>query len=66
VPGVYRIMQIPSPAIDYFAHPTLYTCANTLADLAGSGVKAPTLATYLDRLVDFVRRHPEIDSSPMA
>ncbi len=66
VPGIYRLMQIPSPAVDYFAHPTLYTCASTLADLEGSGLKAPPLPTYVDRLVDFVRRHPGIGSSAMA
>jgi thioester reductase-like protein len=66
VPGVYRLMQIPSPAIDYFVHPTLYACASTLADLEGSGVKVPPLPTYVDRLVDFVRCHPDIGSSPMA
>ena len=66
VPGVYRLMQIPSPAIDYFVHPTRYTCANALSDLEGSGVKLPPLPTYVDRLVDFVRCHPGIGSSPMA
>jgi thioester reductase-like protein len=66
VPGVYRLMQIPSPAIDYFVHPTLYTCSNTLADLEGSGVKVPPFPTYVDRLVDYVRCHPDIGSSPMA
>jgi thioester reductase-like protein len=66
VPGVYRLMQIPSPAIDYFVHPTLYTCSDTLADLEGSGVEVPPIPTYVDRLVDYVRRHPNIGSSPMA
>lgn len=66
VPGVYRLMQIPSPALDYFVHPTLYTCGNTTADLAGSGVTVPPFASYVDRLVDFVRRHPNIESSAMA
>ena len=66
VPGINWLMQIPSPAVDYFAHPTLYTCVRTLADLEGSGLKAPYLPTYIDRLVDFVRRHPAIGSAPMA
>ncbi len=66
VPGVYRLMQIPSSAIDYFVHPTLYSCSNTLEDLEAAGVKVPPLPTYVDRLVDFVRRHPRIGSSPMA
>jgi hypothetical protein len=65
VPGIYRLMQIPSAAIDYFTHPTHYACANTLADLEGSGLKVPPLQTYVDRLVEFVRLHPDIGSSPM-
>lgn len=65
IPGVYRSLQIPSAAIDYFAHPTRYTCADTLAALDGSGVKCPPLATYADRLVDFVRLHADIGSGPM-
>jgi thioester reductase-like protein len=66
VPGINWLMQIPSPAVDYFAHPTLYTCVRTLADLEGSGLKAPPLPTYVDRLVDFVRRNPAIGADPMA
>ncbi len=66
VPGINWLMQIPSPAIDYLVHPTGYTCASTLADLEGSGLKAPPLPTYVDRLVDFVRCHPAIGSGPMA
>lgn len=66
VPGVYRLMQIPSAAIDYFVHPTHYPCANTLAALEGSGLKVPPLASYVDRLVEFVRNHPDIGSKAMA
>jgi len=66
VPGVYKLMQIPSAIIDYTVHGALYTCASTLADLEGNGLKVPPLPTYIDRLVDFVRRHPSIGSSPMA
>ena len=65
VPGIYWLMQIPSPVIDYFVHPTLYTCASTLADLEGSGLKVPPLPSYVDRLVDFMRCHPDIGSSSM-
>jgi thioester reductase-like protein len=66
VPGVRWLMQIPSPAIDYFVHPTEYRCDNTVKDLEGSGVKVPPLPTYVERLVDFVRSHPNIGSEPMA
>ncbi len=66
VPGVYRLMRIPSAAVDYFVHPTSYATKNTEADLTGSGIKAPRFADYLPRLVDFVRAHPEISSAAMA
>jgi thioester reductase-like protein len=66
VPGVYRLIQIPSPTIDYFVHPTRYSCDHTLADLSGSGLKVPPFPTYVGRMVDFVRNHPNIGSEAMA
>jgi nucleoside-diphosphate-sugar epimerase len=65
VPGVYRLMQIPSSAIDYFVHPTRYATDRAREDLAPSGLAVPPLRTYLDRLVAFVRAHPEIGSQAM-
>jgi len=66
VPGVYRWMKIPAPAIDYFVHPTKYSCTNTGEDLRASGIHVPAFPTYVDRLVRYVRDHPDIDSRPMA
>jgi thioester reductase-like protein len=65
VPGVYRLMQIPSSAIDYFAHSTRYATDHAREDLAGSGLSVPPLPSYLDRLVAFARVHPEIGSQAM-
>jgi thioester reductase-like protein len=65
VPGVYRVMGIPSSAVDYFVHPTRYGTSNTQADLVGSGIRVPRFAEYVDRLVAFVRTHPEISSAAM-
>ena len=65
VPGVYRLMKIPSSSVDYFAHPTHYTCRNTLRDLEGSGIAVPPFPSYVGRLVEFVRAHPEIGSAAM-
>ncbi|MFQ5889284.1 MAG: SDR family oxidoreductase [Gemmatimonadota bacterium] len=65
VPGVYRLMGIPSAALDYGVHPTYYATTNAQADLEASGIRVPPLPSYVDRLVDFVRRHPEIGSQPM-
>ncbi|MDQ3282015.1 MAG: SDR family oxidoreductase [Acidobacteriota bacterium] len=65
VPGVYRLMRIPPAAVDYFVHPTHYDTANATADLAGISMRAPNLREYVDRLVEFVRAHPEIGSAAM-
>ena len=66
VPGVYRLMKIPSSAIDYFVQPTFYDSSNTLADLAGTDLQAPPLRSYLPTLVSFMRVHPELSSEAMA
>jgi thioester reductase-like protein len=60
VPGVYRLLKIPSAAVDYFAHPTHYTVFQTRADLEGSGIEVPPLPSYAGRLVSFMRSHPEV------
>jgi thioester reductase-like protein len=66
VPGVNALLRIPSASVDYFVHPTRYSTANARADLAGSGIAVPPFPSYVDRLVEFVRRHPEIGSAAMA
>lgn len=65
VPGVERLTGIPAPALDYFAHSTRYDTAHATADLAGTGIRVPRLAEYLDRLVAFVRANPRIGSAAM-
>jgi len=68
-----RIGEIPacSPAdvepamLDYFVHPTSYTCQNALGDLRGSGIACPPFESYVERLVRFYREHPEISSDAM-
>ncbi len=66
VPGVYRLMGIPSAAIDYFVHPTHYCVEQTVRDLEGSGIACPRFSGYVDNLVRFVKAHPEIGSEAMA
>jgi len=65
LPFVERIMQIPPASVDYFVHPTHYTSCHTRRDLEGSGVACPPVRSYLETMVDFVRRHPEIGSAAM-
>ncbi len=64
VPGLYRLMRIPSAAVDYFVQPTLYDTTNARADLGS--MQIPRFRDYLPRLVEFVRAHPEIGSAAMA
>jgi thioester reductase-like protein len=66
VPGVYRLLRIPSSAVDYFVHPTSYDTTQATAALAGSGIAVPPLASYAPQLVAFARAHPEIGSAAMA
>lgn len=65
VPGVYALMRIPSSSIDYFVHPTDYGTEHTVHDLAGTGIAVPSFESYADRLVGFVREHPEVGSAAM-
>lgn len=66
VPGVYRLMRIPASSIDYMVHPTRYGTARTRAFLEPAGIAVPPFRSYLDRLVGFARRHPEIQAAAMA
>jgi hypothetical protein len=66
VPGVHRLMRIPSAAIDYFVLPTRYDVRHASADLEGTGVACPPFPSYLPRLVEFWKAHPEVTASAMA
>ena len=65
VPGLQTLMQIPSAAIDYFAHPTYYATDNANRDLDTAGITVPRLEAYMPRLVEFVRENPDIGSQAM-
>jgi thioester reductase-like protein len=65
VPGVERLIGLPAEALDYLVSPTTYSTANTVADLAGTGLECPPFESYANRLLDFMSDHPEIDSTAM-
>ena len=65
VPGLSRWLGFPPEALDYFTHPTRYDTSRAAEDLAGSGIEVPRFPSYVDRLVDFVRRHPEAGTGTM-
>jgi hypothetical protein len=65
VPFMEQLLGLPAEALDYFASPTTYSTANTVAALAGTGLQCPSFESYAGRLLDFMVRHPEIGSAPM-
>ena len=65
VPGLERLLGLPAEALDYFASPTTYPTTNTVADLAGTGLECPPFASYADRLLDFMKQHPEVGAEAM-
>ena len=64
VPGVYKVMRIPSDAVDYLTHPTHYLTDNQ-RDLQGSGISCPSVPSYLPTLVEFMRKNPDISAKAM-
>jgi thioester reductase-like protein len=65
IPGVKQLMKIEPEAVNYFSHPTKYSCEHTLSDLSGSGIQCPHYDEYLDVLVDFMKKHPDVSSKAM-
>jgi thioester reductase-like protein len=57
--------HITPESIDYFTHPTEYTCENTLADLNGTGLSCPRFRDYAPMLVRFMLEHPEVSDKAM-
>ncbi|MCA9790718.1 MAG: SDR family oxidoreductase [Candidatus Eremiobacteraeota bacterium] len=55
---VARLAQVPAASLDYFVHPTHYTNHQTARDL---DLEVPHLFSYLPRLIDFLRAHPQAD-----
>jgi thioester reductase-like protein len=66
LPGIHRLSGIPSNALDYMVHPTRYGTAKTQAALAGSEIRCPRVPAYLERLVQFVREHPDVGGGALA
>ena len=65
VPGAEAVLGLPAEALDYFASPTTYATDHTTTDLAASGVTCPRFADYAERLLDFMRAHPEYGAHAM-
>ncbi|NWJ96770.1 MAG: SDR family oxidoreductase [Chloroflexi bacterium] len=57
IPGLRRFTGIEPEAFNYFTHPTVYSCEETMRDLAGSGISCPSYADYISLLISFLREH---------
>jgi len=65
LPGMEKAMGIEPESVEYFVLPTTYTCENTLRDLEGTGIRAPSFTSYIDTIVAFMRRNPDVSSDAM-
>jgi hypothetical protein len=50
--------------VNYFSHEVSYDTTNTDLFLSGTGICCPHISSYLDVLIDFVRRYPDSPGRP--
>ena len=65
VPGMQQFMGIEPESVEYFVSHTTHTCENTLRELEGTDIRAPSFTAYLDRIVAFMRQNPDVPSAAM-
>lgn len=64
-PVVGDLLDVEAETIPYLTHPTEYADGETRTALAGTDVTPPAFESYVERLVAYVRAHPEIPSEAM-
>jgi thioester reductase-like protein len=62
-PGLRRFEP---EAFNYFIHPTVYSCEQTIRDLVDSGISCPSYASYALLLVEFMRQNWDLRMAAMA
>lgn len=65
LPGVGRLLRIPSSAVDYFDLPTTFDTRHAQQALAAGGIHCPPFRRYVSHLVRFMRAHGELGPSAM-
>ncbi|MEX2608813.1 MAG: SDR family oxidoreductase [Gemmatimonadota bacterium] len=63
--ALLRRLLLPPGLLDYFTHPVRHDTTHAARDLADSGIAPPDFAAYVDRLVAYVRAHPEVGAEAM-
>ena len=65
VPGLENWLGIPRSSLDYFVHPTNYDTKDTQIALKGTSISCPPFESYSQKLVDFMKKTPEIRSKAL-
>jgi len=61
-------VKVPAEVFAYFNHDARYDTTHTDEALAGTGIRCPHLSSYLDTLVDYMKRNPKktfLDGRPV-
>ena len=58
-----RLVGVSPQALDYFVHQARFDTTNASRDLAPGRVAVPRFNSYVDRLVEFLKAHPEISTA---
>ncbi len=70
LPLLERFSGVHRPAIEYVNHLAIYNCRNLIELLDGTGIRCPPIASYLDRLIEFVAasyaRRREVEEAQQA
>ena len=62
LPPSPKITGLPHHAVPYFFVKQLYDSAQAQKLLAPHGIRCPPFESYVDKIVDFVKRHPSLDN----
>jgi thioester reductase-like protein len=60
LPPSPRITGLPHHAVPYFFVRQIYDTSESQQLLAGHGIECPPFESYVDRIVDFARKHPSL------
>ena len=63
LPGAPRISHLPHHAVPYFFVRQLYDSTQAQQLLAPHGIQCPPFESYVDKIVDFAREHPQLTNS---
>lgn len=65
IPGLESWLGIPRSSLDYFIHPTRYDTTETQSALKNTPIQCPAFESYSQKLVEYMKKTPEIRSKPL-